>query len=103
MRGCLEWQRAGLAPPAAVADATDDYKSESDSFATFLTEACELTDDTSEVRAADLFIHYRTWADQHGMTDRERLNSTAFGRKAGERLKKEKRPSGTVYLGVARR
>lgn len=38
IEGCLEWQRGGLAPPAAVTGATADYLDAEDSLAAWLTE-----------------------------------------------------------------
>ena len=38
--GCLEWQRIGLAPPAAVLDATADYLTAEDGFGRWIDECC---------------------------------------------------------------
>ena len=38
VRGCLEWQRRGLEPPAAVQAATASYRTDSDPLAEFLAE-----------------------------------------------------------------
>jgi putative DNA primase/helicase len=101
VEGCLAWQREGLKPPAAIAQATEDYAAESDVLAMFLDEACEITPD-AQVRASDLYVHYTRWADTHGLK-RERLSGTSFGRKVSERFKKERDRGGHVYLGIARR
>lgn len=50
VRGCLEWQRVGLNPPAEVRAATASYRAESDVLAPFLAECC-----TTEPRAGGLF------------------------------------------------
>jgi putative DNA primase/helicase len=39
--GCVEWQRIGLAPPAIVRDATDDYFSGEDQFGQWLEDECD--------------------------------------------------------------
>ncbi len=41
IEGCLEWQRTGLAPPAAVVEATESYLTEEDAVGRFLSERCE--------------------------------------------------------------
>jgi putative DNA primase/helicase len=41
IEGCLEWQRIGLAPPAAVVEATEDYLTEEDAIGRFIAERCE--------------------------------------------------------------
>jgi putative DNA primase/helicase len=102
VRGCLDWQREGLDPPAVVTDATAAYERDSDPLAAFLAEGCDL-DPEAEVGAADLFEHYKRWAEQQGLTERERLSSTALGRKVGERFHGQRTKAGKVYLGLARR
>jgi putative DNA primase/helicase len=102
VRGCLEWQRSGLQPPAAVREATTEYERDSDPLAGFLAEACEV-DVNACIGATEIFEHYKQWADRHGLTDRERLTSTMFGRKFAERFEGEHTRGGKVYQGVARR
>jgi putative DNA primase/helicase len=41
VRGCLEWQQAGLNPPADVAEATAKYRAEQDELERFFDEFCE--------------------------------------------------------------
>jgi putative DNA primase/helicase len=101
VRGCLVWQARGLDAPAAVAEATAQYRADCDPLGRFLDEACELIP-TAEVRASELFRHYAEWADRAGLSDRERLSATAFGRKCSERFVRAKTRSGMVYQGVAR-
>ena len=101
VRGCLAWQRDGLTPPSAVVDATASFEADSDAVAEFLSEATEL-DPGAEIRAANLFAHYKQWADRQGLADRERLTATAFGRKMAERFTRIKKRGAYVYSGLAR-
>ena len=39
--GCLEWQRIGLAPPAIVRDATDEYFADQDTLQQWLDDCTE--------------------------------------------------------------
>lgn len=41
VRGCLAWQREGLAPPEIVQAATEEYRKEMDQFGNWLAERCE--------------------------------------------------------------
>ena len=102
MTGCLAWQREGLNPPNVVTEATAEYQADSDPLAAFLDEATE-PDAHAEVRASELFEHYRRWADRHRLDERERLSATGFGRKVSERLRRSKTRAGWVYFGIARR
>ena len=99
VRGCLAWQRDGLQTPASVQAATSDYEEESDPLSDFLDDACERQAD-AEVPAAELFKHYTDWADRCGLTVRDRLTATMFGRKMTERFRKVKTKAGNVYLGL---
>ncbi len=65
IRGCVEWQRIGLAPPAAVRDATEHYLESEDAFSGWLTECCDIARHFhSESRA--LFGSWRAWAERAG-------------------------------------
>ena len=96
---------AGLTPPGVVTDATAEYEQDCDPLAEFLAEASEVVPDSdSEVSATELYTHYRLWADRRHLSERERLTSTAFGRRMGARFQKRKDAAGTiVYAGIARR
>lgn len=63
--GCLEWQRIGLAPPAAVRQATDAYLASEDATAQWLGENCAV-DRMYEERSATLFANWKDWADAAG-------------------------------------
>ncbi len=100
VRGCLKWLEAdGLQPPDVVLQATKDYEHESDPLSDFIEEKCELGDAHS-IKAADLFDGYKQWAEEQKLSERERLNRTSFGRKAGTRFDYVKTRDGKVYKGV---
>ena len=40
VQGCLEWQRIGLAPPAAVTEATAEYLKDEDALLRWIEECC---------------------------------------------------------------
>ena len=73
VRGCLEWQRAGLGEPVAVRDATDAYQDESD----VLGEFCRLyvsfkprepNEPPPSVARKTLRCVYETYCDENGLT-----------------------------------
>jgi putative DNA primase/helicase len=102
VRGCLDWQRDGLRPPQAVLEATRDYERDSDPLAGFLAEACDLVP-TSVIGASEIFEHYKTWSQTHGLTERERLSATKFGTMLAERFERQPTRDGKIYKGIARR
>ena len=63
--GCVEWQRTGLNPPAAVVDATDQYLETQDSLAAWIEDCCEVGPNVWELPTV-LFASWREWADKAG-------------------------------------
>ena len=63
--GCMEWQRIGLAPPAAVTEATEEYLAAEDAFAGWLDENVTL-EANAWTRTKDLFASWKEWAERTG-------------------------------------
>lgn len=63
--GCLQWQRIGLAPPAAVQGATQAYLAEEDTIALWIDERCS-TSRLDHDRCTELFKSWKTWAETAG-------------------------------------
>jgi putative DNA primase/helicase len=63
--GCLEWQRIGLAPPAAVREASDAYLEAEDALSAWIDEECERDPQGWEPSSA-LFTSWKHWAERHG-------------------------------------
>jgi putative DNA primase/helicase len=63
--GCLEWQRQGLNPPAAVREATASYLAGEDTFELW-RDACTTTDPNAWESSADLWASWRQWAEHAG-------------------------------------
>ena len=97
--GCLAWLRDGLSPPASVFTATDAYRDAEDPIAEFLTDATE-PDSEGHTPAVAMYRSYLTWAQDQGLTERERLTKTAFGRLLSRRFDKKHTAYGWRYLGV---
>ena len=93
VRGCLEWQRTGLKPPAAVREASDDYRNEMDVIGGFLDAWCTLLEPLT-TPAAKLYQGYQRYCEKSG--DKE-LSQKVIGRLLTERGLKRKK------LGKAKR
>jgi putative DNA primase/helicase len=63
VRGCLEWQRNGLRPPAVITDAVSRYREESDTLGRFIAECCEVRK-LAEVKSSALFSRYQQFCEQ---------------------------------------
>ena len=97
VRGCLEWQRTGLAMPDAVADAVREYRSEMDVVGQFLEDRC-IVREHAQVTAKSLYAAYRHWADKAGEAA---ATQSRFGRALSERgLRKKKVRAGVIRLGL---
>lgn len=79
--GCLQWQKEGLNPPAAVLDAKADYRAASDHILQFLDDRTE-TALNATVTKAVLYEGYRSWC----ITNGERyVSNREFGEAVGKR------------------
>jgi len=76
VRGCLEWQRIGLSPPAIVKVATEEYRNECDLMGTYLIECCELGVGFEE-SASVLYGCYVIWAKENGLMP---MSNVAFSK-----------------------
>jgi len=93
VRGCLEWQKKGLAEPDEVKLATQRYREEQDVLAAFLSECCILHP-RAEVPARDLYEAYVKWCVENG----ERVESQRqFGMRLTERGFERYRGTGGTY------
>lgn len=65
LAGCREWRSEGLRPPAAVLNATAEYRTEQDHVGRFLEECCTLADGLT-ITARDLRDAYEKWCSENG-------------------------------------
>jgi putative DNA primase/helicase len=92
LEGCRAWQQGGLRPPPDVRAATEQYRQEEDDLGEFLAE-CTVAEAGATIDAATVYQLYQGWALGHGLTDKEKMTQTMFGRRLGERFTRE-RPGG---------
>jgi putative DNA primase/helicase len=65
VRGCLQWQEIGLAPPKAVSEATDAYIEGEDAFTNWIEEWGELDANHWE-RTQTLFASWKAYCEKTG-------------------------------------
>ena len=65
VRGCLEWQRIGLSPPANVTEATEKYRSSEDITGRFLSDCCVMGK-AYGVKFSELYERFEQWANDTG-------------------------------------
>jgi putative DNA primase/helicase len=91
--GAIEWFRNGLQEPAAVRDATDTYRLESDTFAQFLDDECVVHPD-AEVGSTEFYAAYNAWCDT--THERRRMTQTAFSTRLARDFDKTRPGKGRV-------
>ena len=97
VRGCLRWQRDGLAPPQVIVAATEKYRREEDMLEDFLEQRCHL-DSKSEVPASDIYDAFKEWHSAN-VSKRYSVSQKKFGSLMKDKFDKVKR--GTYfYKGV---
>jgi putative DNA primase/helicase len=97
VRGCLQWQKNGLRPPAIVKEATHEYQLESDDIARFVEERC-VRHPNSQVRPKILHETYQNWASENA---NDTLSPKTFFQKIKRFIDDEFRnKKGKVYLGL---
>lgn len=73
VRGCLDWQKRGLAIPEPVTEATQGYRLESDTLGRFIADRC-VVHENAKSTLKDLYSDYMAWCIDTGeanMTKRE--------------------------------
>jgi putative DNA primase/helicase len=63
--GCLDWRKRGLAPPEAVAKATDAYFASEDGYKDWIADRCEIVAGFWS-SSSQLFASWRHWAEKAG-------------------------------------
>ena len=97
VRGCLDWQRSGLAIPAGVLHERAAYREEEDTLQHFISECCSLAPE-ARVRSAQLFERYKHWADHNNIG--KKLTGTAFGLEMKRRFPQQRDNQGSYYCGL---
>ena len=83
VKGCLEWQRIGLAEPKKVLDATMGYRTGQDVMEAFLSECCNRWQGdhplatTAREKTRDLYDCYANWCKTSG--EKKVLTFRSFG------------------------
>lgn len=97
VRGCIEWQRTGLADPVEVLTATEEYRQEMDSLGDFFGERCVIAKGQT-APAKDLYAEYEDWAKDNGA---DLLTKSKFGKSLRERgFQPDRNTTVRFWLGI---
>ena len=65
IKGCLEWQRIGLATPTSITDATDEYLTGEDNFEAWFKDCAERGHKDFEPLKT-VYASWKAWCDENG-------------------------------------
>ena len=99
VRGCLEYQRVGIQPPAVVQAATEEYRDDEDTFGDFLGDCC-VVEEHASASGSGLFSEYQTWAVLNGYSP---MNKNTFGKRLKLRFSSQRTKTTIMYYGVGLR
>jgi putative DNA primase/helicase len=102
--GCLEWQRIGLAPPAIVRDATDEYFAEQDIVGQWIEDCTEDAGKFAFTRIAELFSSWKTWCEDRNLKPgNTRILSEALADRGYAKTRDKTGQRGFQTLAIKRR
>jgi len=78
LEGWSDYRRNGLQIPAAVKNATSEYKSESDTMAAFISEKC-VVNAVAKVHTTRLFQSFKEWAKENNEYEQIRSSRAMIG------------------------
>lgn len=99
VRGCLEWQKQGLNPPAAVQQATRAYRASSDPLREFLADRYILHSN-ARVTVAELWSTYCAWIADVGEVALQRKEFTRRLEARGLRKERHGHSRAWTWLGI---
>jgi putative DNA primase/helicase len=99
VKGCLAWQRQGLAEPAVVTTAVDAYRAEMDVIQQWTSECCTMSP-AAEWKSSEAYYSYRNWAQDSGYKP---LSLGNFSRDLEKRFSRVKRKDANYFVGITGR
>ncbi|TDC35712.1 phage/plasmid primase, P4 family [Micromonospora sp. KC213] len=100
VRGAVEWYRDGLGDPAAIRDATKEYRQTSDALAGLIPGVFVL-EEGAKITARVAWDSYRQWCEDEALPPKERWTRRAFFGALEERNATKKRANvGVIFEGI---
>jgi putative DNA primase/helicase len=101
LKGYGYYMATGLCIPSSVQAAVEEYRTETDVVAQFVSECCEVGP-LHTATAAELYAAFHGWSESQGVPDTRILTKTAFGRRLKLRFEKAKDTATgyVMYYGV---
>lgn len=99
VRGCMEYQRNGLSPPACVLEHTNQYRRSEDTLADWIEERCDTgTGDLFKTAFSELYNDFKNWWE--GVSPYRPMTRKKFGEQLSMKFEKIKTGGIIHYFGV---
>lgn len=85
IEGAREWLEKGLVVPDEIVGIVEEYRRSANPFGEWMAARVDLSDANALTPVKDLYEDYKEFCAEDGISDRDILNSTAFGRALGDR------------------
>ncbi|MDR3453019.1 MAG: phage/plasmid primase, P4 family [Rhodoferax sp.] len=96
IKGCLDWQNAGLTEPTVVTNAVTSYREEMDVIGQWMQDCCTVAANL-ECKSGNAYQSYKIWAEQNGYKP---MAAGTFSRDFAYRFKRVKRNDGNYFEGI---
>ena len=97
LEGVRAWQETGLPAPAAVTEASAEYRKEEDSLGDFIADEI-VQKPEARTAIAEVFARYKTWAERVGLSP---MSQQKLTRRMGERgFQRRKSNSEVLWEGI---
>ena len=99
VRGAVEWHRDGLGSAAAVDAATEDYKTNQDTFGAFLSE-CTVEMPRTRCKVGQLYDEWKRWCDRAGERPGRKQDFSAALEEHGFEVSSYQNAKSVIGLGI---
>ena len=96
--GFVEWRRVGLAPPACVLGATEDYFDNQDGVAQWLETRCDRNDPMAFSSSTELYVSWKAFCDTRG--ERPGSCKSFVDRLEGKGLARHRTGTARGFIGI---
>lgn len=98
VRGCLQYQKQGLAPPPAVIEGTAQYQRDEDFLADFIEQCLEI-DEFGQIGSKEAYDSFREWSEEN-ISKKYVISNKKFSMLFEKRFEKKKTSKKNIFLGV---
>lgn len=100
IRGCLDFQQAGMQTPHSVREAVEDYKDSEDALRDFIAECLITLDPTAEESFPSIYEAYVAYQQRQGVRAQFVQSRKSFGKAFAGRFQSRESNGRRIFIGV---